>query len=277
MKSANHPSVSSIARLARGLLAASAGVLLASCAATPARGTEVVEGRLRYRVADGEATLLGPAAPLRFKEDVPAAVGGAPVTAIAPGAFEGCGAIRGIGLPGSLRSVGARAFAGCTNLTGVTLPQSVEDLGEAAFAGATHMLAVRLPESLRAIPARLCESSGVRVATFPEAAAEIGERAFAGCERLSMAELRPPLRRIGREAFADCPALGTVEIPETVESIGPRAFAGCSSLGRAVLPDAVPLPPADAFAGTKVRLDVAARSVGADAPEGARALQLGPA
>lgn len=48
------------------------------------------------------------------------------------GALEGV-ALRGITLPGTVATIGARAFAGCTNLTEITFPTSVSSLAANAF------------------------------------------------------------------------------------------------------------------------------------------------
>ena len=51
-----------------------------------------------------------------------------------PGALEGV-PLRGIALPKTIKTIGARAFSGCTSLTEMTFPTTVTDLASNAFNG----------------------------------------------------------------------------------------------------------------------------------------------
>ncbi|MEE0045107.1 hypothetical protein, partial [Ellagibacter isourolithinifaciens] len=68
----------------------------------------------RYRIEGGKACILF--ADSSSKDlAVPEAIDGAPVTAIAAGAFSDLAALERISLPDSLTSLGAEAFARCTS------------------------------------------------------------------------------------------------------------------------------------------------------------------
>jgi len=62
---------------------------------------------------------------------------GSPLTSIPQSAFEDCGNLAGIIIPGSVTSIGKEAFYDCKNLTGVTFQGTIPSakFAEYAFAG----------------------------------------------------------------------------------------------------------------------------------------------
>lgn len=91
-----------------------------------------------YVVQGGAATIL------RYTGDsptvtIPAAVEGAPVTAIGEAAFRGT-PVTAVTLPDTVTAVGWFAFADCAALTAVTLPASVESIGYGAFDGCKTLI-----------------------------------------------------------------------------------------------------------------------------------------
>lgn len=104
-----------------------------------------------YETADGHATITGYDGALDLGLQIPASLGGYPVTSIANSAFFARTDIAGpIVLPDTLISIGERAFYGCAGLTGeLTLPASLETLGYRAFYGCTGLTgSVTVPDAV---------------------------------------------------------------------------------------------------------------------------------
>ncbi len=88
----------------------------------------------RYRIEGGKACILF--ADSSSKDlAVPEAIDGAPVTAIAAGAFSDLVDLEHVSLPDSLTSLGAEAFARCTSLRAAKLGCALESIGEGTFRG----------------------------------------------------------------------------------------------------------------------------------------------
>lgn len=66
---------------------------------------------------------------------VPASIGGAPVTAIAKRAFDGCKALISVRIPEGVEGIGAQAFRSCIALEKVYAPASVVEMASDAFKG----------------------------------------------------------------------------------------------------------------------------------------------
>ena len=99
-------------------------------------------------------------------------------------AFEGCTALRGVALNGSVDSIGAHAFANCKKLESLQLPPMLTDIGNNAFRNCRELTRVNMPGSVTSI----------------------GDSAFTGCRDLIeiIFEGAPPL--IGKDALEGCDA-----------------------------------------------------------------------
>jgi surface protein len=64
------------------------------------------------------------------------------VTAIADGAFWGCGDLSSVTIPGCLTSIGYASFKDCNSLPSICIPNSVNSIGEKAFDGCNSMTSV---------------------------------------------------------------------------------------------------------------------------------------
>lgn len=87
-----------------------------------------------YSVSDNKATVTGYLDEPQGDMNIPDSLGGFPVKAIGPNAFEGCSKITEITLPEGMESVGESAFKGCSALKAVTIPATVTAIGDGAFA-----------------------------------------------------------------------------------------------------------------------------------------------
>ena len=109
-----------------------------------------LSGDMVYQASDDAATLV------RYfgadsKVDIPAELGGKPVTEIGEFAFADYSGLTKVTIPKSVSSIGQAAFAGCNSLTEVTIPKSVTSIGEWAFLGCSSLTEVTIPKSVTSI------------------------------------------------------------------------------------------------------------------------------
>ena len=83
--------------------------------------------------------------------EVPAAVDGRPVTAIAQDGFWDCDEITTVILPDTVTAIGDYAFSDCDSLKAMELPGSVTTIGWEAFAGCAELEALHIPASVEDI------------------------------------------------------------------------------------------------------------------------------
>ena len=111
-----------------------------------------LSGDMVYQASDDAATLV------RYfgedsKVDIPAELGGKPVTSIGDYAFACCGSLTEVTIPKSVETIGISAFGFCSNLTKVTIPEGVTSIGEYAFAYCSSLTEVTIPKSVTSIEA----------------------------------------------------------------------------------------------------------------------------
>ena len=119
-----------------------------------------LSGDMVYHASDDAATLV------RYfgsdsKVDIPAELGGKPVTEIGLLAFAGCSSLTEVTIPEGVTSIGWGAFAYCSSLTEVTIPKSVTSIGGSAFEGCSSLTEVTIPKSVTSIESyafRDCEA-----------------------------------------------------------------------------------------------------------------------
>ena len=91
-----------------------------------------LSGDMVYQASDDAATLA------RYfgadsKVDIPAELGGKPVTSIGVAAFAYCSSLTEVTIPEGVTSIEITAFRNCSRLTEVTIPKSVTSIGKMAF------------------------------------------------------------------------------------------------------------------------------------------------
>ena len=74
--------------------------------------------------------------------DIPEAIDGNTVKEIGSGAFQGCGFITSITIPGTVTSIEGNAFADCTGISTIIIPASVQTIGDGAFSGCSNLSSV---------------------------------------------------------------------------------------------------------------------------------------
>lgn len=159
---------------------------------------------------------------------IPSTYEGAPVSAIAYGAFDGNTEIEYVRVPDSVIAIGQAAFRGCTSLEAITLPfiggshnSSNEYLGHIFGASGVGGNEQFVPESLKLVD-------------ISDACKRIPAYAFQYCRDIVEVRLGGAVTELGVSAFRGCTSLREVYIPASVTIIRPvaevnSAFYECSS------------------------------------------------
>lgn len=220
------------------------------CTVCGAREGEIEAEELAYTVSsDGTYYVVSGVGTL--SEDlqqylvIPESYRGLPVLEIAADAFKSNGHILTVGIPDTLRTVGAGAFFGCTNLYSITVGQGVESIGVAAFSGCPSLTALTVsPLNTRYSSTGNCLVeiasatllTGCSTSQIPAGIKVIGEKAFFNCRNLTSVTLPTSLETLSDWAFFGCTGLQSVFLPANVTTVGAYAFSGCSSVTRMELP-----------------------------------------
>lgn len=191
------------------------------------------------------------------------------------GAFNGCGKIKTIKLPGSITSIEEYAFAWSPNLVDIEIPDSVQTIGRRVFSDCTSLKNVTLPTALTSIgeegfkncrsleqiviPANVQTISwemfngctNLKIAEIPDTVTTIESGAFENCSSLTNIILPHSLNRVDSRVFSGCTELTNITIPENVKNINDEAFFNCESLTEITIPSSVEKINSRAFANCK--------------------------
>ncbi|MBQ7046520.1 MAG: leucine-rich repeat protein [Oscillospiraceae bacterium] len=171
--------------------------------------------------------------------EIPAAIGGVPVTCIADNAFSENKSITSVTIPDSVTNIGASAFFNCTALTDLTFGNGVTTIEDNAFEYCTSLAEVTLPDSLTSIGVYAFARTALTSVVIPDSVTEVKGGVFNGCASLESAKLSenmtslPSYTRGGNihyGFFAGCGKLESIVIPDSITFIGTNSFEGCSSL-----------------------------------------------
>jgi len=241
-------------------------LLILACAAFVARAdTQVVDGiEWTYVVSGGEATVgngtnAAVAVSTTGSLEIPAFLGGCPVTGIGDYAFQYC-MISGVTIPSSVKCIGGFAFSNCRSLTGITIPEGVTEISCCAFQYCTSLISVSLPSTVREIG--FCAFSySPNLYDMSVAAGNTAYKVSSGC-LLTFDGTRLVRGLVGESVdipegvtticSAFCGMNDTfksVRIPSTVESIEIASFAECVGLTNVVIPAGVSSIGVNVFAG----------------------------
>ena len=127
------------------------------------------------------------------------------VTSIGAWAFNGCGDLSSVTIPGSVKSIGNYAFYNCKAIESLSLPQGVEHIGERAFLFCNALSSLTLPDSIT----------------------QMDYGAFWGCSALTSFTFPKNLKTIADNLLYNCTGITELVIPPYIESIGAYAFSGC--------------------------------------------------
>ncbi len=195
-------------------------------------------GPFTYEVTDSKATITNyNSTEATYSVNIPAMLGGYPVTEIGNSAFLG-DAVCSVFIPDGVTTIGVSAFSN-SPVTILTIPDSVTTIGQEAFKGCSLLTSVFIGRGVNTI----------------------GSAAFAACTILkqinveagnkSYSDFDGALFNTAKTQLIQFPGgkTGAYIIPEGVEEIVSRAFMGCKGLTAVVVPESVTAIGEEAFTG----------------------------
>ena len=140
--------------------------------------------------------------------EIPATLGGYPVTGIGYNAFEFSWHLKKVILPATIKEIGWYAFANCVNLESITLPYGLESIGKEAFYRCRNLRSLDLPDSLT----------------------NISDYAFYGCD-FEKIEIPASVDHIGNFVFGNNRKLKEIIIKGKDTYVHPYPFSNDGDLG----------------------------------------------
>lgn len=163
---------------------------------------------------------------------IPDSIDDMPVTAIGKRAFQDCGTLLSVTIPGSVETIGDYAFYQCVNMKTVTFNEGLKTIGNNAFIYCRAIETLTIPGSVTSIGNHAFQSCTglVEVTTEPGTEdAVVGMYAFADCSSLTEVHFGQHIKEIKGYAFFNCEKLIRVFIPESTDTIAKSAFNNCVS------------------------------------------------
>lgn len=153
------------------------------------------------------------------------------VTKIAYAAFEGCGLLTELTVPGSVTTIEGDAFSRCTGLKTVRLTEGLKDIGGGAFRGCRALTEIVLPDSVKTLGSSVFEGcSALTRVTLSGGLTEIADYAFSSCTGLVRLTVPDGIKTLKNAAFYDCSGLSELFLPKSVTTVGGGAFNYCTAL-----------------------------------------------
>lgn len=127
-------------------------VMLASCfvmLGTPASAAELKEGIFTYVVEEGKAKITAVDASVTGTVELPATLGGYPVTTVGKDAFLGCRSFDTLIISSNITKLERHAFTGCYGITSVIVPSTVESFEHGyTFSECKNLYSITMPKSI---------------------------------------------------------------------------------------------------------------------------------
>lgn len=115
----------------------------------------IVINDLRYRLRDGEATVIGQSPDISGEVQIPSNVTymgqSYNVTGVGDYAFTHCNSLTGITIPEGVTEIGEAAFAKCNNLTSAMLPASLTSIGYYTFSYCYNLTSITIPAGVTSV------------------------------------------------------------------------------------------------------------------------------
>ena len=107
------------------------------------------------------------------------------ITHIGANLCRGCGNLKSVSLPSTLKSIGHDAFNGCVTLAEIHIPYGVEEVGDKAFYECKGFVEIDVPITIKRIGVQaFAKSTNISTLRLSQGIESIGERAFDGCTSL---------------------------------------------------------------------------------------------
>lgn len=156
-----------------------------------------------FEILDGGAVVTGYTGSLNDVE-IPAELGGAPVTEIGFYAFEANYDITSVTLPDTVTLIGEGAFMDCGSLQSINIPEAVTGIDRGAFVACTSLTSITLPANVQ----------------------YVREEAFTACEAMTMLTIENPDLAYENWGLEELPDL-MISAPE-----GSAAASWAESMGK---------------------------------------------
>lgn len=105
--------------------------------------------------------------------EIPAQIGGLPVTSIGDAAFQDNEFIRSVSIPFTVKSIGDYAFSNMPNLENIHFSFGLENVGSHVFSGSDALLEINIPQGVRSVGKDIIDVSAMtKICAVPESTAE---------------------------------------------------------------------------------------------------------
>ena len=216
-------------------------------------------GIYTYTVSGEKATITDCIWDISGAIEIPATLGGYPVTSIGDFALSWCENLTSITIPDSVTSIGDDVFYWCASLIKIIIPDSVISIGNRVFENCSSLtdvyysgtkqewenISIGSSNSFLA-NVNIHYNAGVATSGIYTYLFSDGKATITDCNRYASGAIEIPetldgylVTAIGDFAFDDCTNLTSITIPDGVTSIGKHAFSWCESLTSITLPDGV--------------------------------------
>lgn len=157
-----------------------------------------------------------------------------PVVMIGEKAFKGCGDIKSVEIPDTVKSIAPEAFANCKELTGVTFSSTsmLDKIDDKAFFYCVKLSNINFPESLTYIGTaafKYCPNIATDL-VIPDAVTTLGGEAFFACYHIRSLKIGTGITQILNDTFFCCVDLETLILPATLTSVGDWGFYDCANI-----------------------------------------------
>ncbi len=199
---------------------------------------DVLERIWSFKATSSGLTIVG-CEPNRGAVEVPSAIEGIPVTALADYVFFNASNMTSVVIPDSVKSIGTKAFSYCARLKTVEMPKSLATLGQGAFRCCSSLEEIVVPpladNYLWSSTFENCTS--LKRATLPEGITAIGTSTFANCKSLEEVNIPSSVKTVKSFAFFSCESLAEVALPAGLNEIQMKAFKNCTAMREIDLPN----------------------------------------
>lgn len=135
--------------------------------------------------------------------------------------FSGCGSLKSVQMPETVKQIGYWSFANCKNLRLEALPPYLEKLSRNSFAGCVEIgPQLVIPKTFKETDIDAFMLTGIKKVVFEDGIEVIPEYALSGTEKLEEVVIPDSAKVIKNNAFMSCEMLKYVYIPASVVKYG---------------------------------------------------------
>ena len=154
---------------------------------------QIENGEAKIYNGESRATDLDPVGDIQ----IPAKLGGCPVTVIGGGALASCDSMTSVTMPKSVRVIEGYAFIAGYAITNVTFSAMTTSIGTFAFNQCSSLKTLALPDNV----------------------VDIASHVFYGCTGITNLTVGAGTKSIGVYAFYGCSSLAKASLPKTLEAV----------------------------------------------------------